>query len=264
MEQVAILEAEAGLSDPRRGAGQRHTQPLCLALFTLAVAAGNWQSLHRSAQGQPVRFVRGSAREFYPTWECQRYLQRAWSDWKTYCQHLLYAWWYPRMAGFEDADSSRLRASGFEGSSDSSQHRNSVLHLIVKWQCPRVGTTDLGLLGSREPRPLCSGSYSKERTKVEFARHLWYKCLPWRGILPWTCTARVGLRTWLKRIGYVLLVWRNLRQYLEWLNHAPIEVHSHKFQTVGRFLPQTAHKSEVAIISSQEWLAGGKQLPFSF
>lgn len=41
MQQAAILEAFAGLSDPRRGAGQRHTQPLCLALFTLAVAAGN-------------------------------------------------------------------------------------------------------------------------------------------------------------------------------------------------------------------------------
>lgn len=41
MSQAAILEAFAELKDPRRRAGQRHTQPLCLALFTLAIAAGN-------------------------------------------------------------------------------------------------------------------------------------------------------------------------------------------------------------------------------
>ncbi len=41
MTQAAILEAFAALPDPRRGAGQRHAQALCLALFTLAVAAGN-------------------------------------------------------------------------------------------------------------------------------------------------------------------------------------------------------------------------------
>ena len=41
MTQAAILEAFAELPDPRRGAGQRHIQPLCLALFTLAIAAGN-------------------------------------------------------------------------------------------------------------------------------------------------------------------------------------------------------------------------------
>ena len=39
MQQVAILEAFADLPDPRRRAGQRHA--LCLALFTLAIAAGN-------------------------------------------------------------------------------------------------------------------------------------------------------------------------------------------------------------------------------
>lgn len=39
--QIAIIEAFAGLEDPRRRAGQRHTLPLCLALFTLAIAAGN-------------------------------------------------------------------------------------------------------------------------------------------------------------------------------------------------------------------------------
>jgi DDE_Tnp_1-associated len=41
MAQLAIVEAFADLSDHRRTAGQRHAQTLCLALFTLAVAAGN-------------------------------------------------------------------------------------------------------------------------------------------------------------------------------------------------------------------------------
>ena len=41
MPQAAIIEAFADLPDLRRGAGQRHGQSLCLALFTLAVVAGN-------------------------------------------------------------------------------------------------------------------------------------------------------------------------------------------------------------------------------
>ena len=41
MPQLAIVEAFADLCDTRRTAGQRHQQALCLALFTLAVAAGN-------------------------------------------------------------------------------------------------------------------------------------------------------------------------------------------------------------------------------
>ena len=41
MSQLAIVEAFADLPDTRRTAGQRHTQALCLALFTLAVVAGN-------------------------------------------------------------------------------------------------------------------------------------------------------------------------------------------------------------------------------
>jgi len=40
MTTLAIVEAFSNLPDPRRGAGQRHNQALCLALFTLAVAAG--------------------------------------------------------------------------------------------------------------------------------------------------------------------------------------------------------------------------------
>lgn len=41
MSQPAIVAAFAELEDPRRRAGQRHSQALCLALFTLAVVAGN-------------------------------------------------------------------------------------------------------------------------------------------------------------------------------------------------------------------------------
>lgn len=41
MPQLVIVEAFADLCDTRRTAGQRHQQALCLALFTLAVAAGN-------------------------------------------------------------------------------------------------------------------------------------------------------------------------------------------------------------------------------
>ena len=41
MPEVAILEAFAELPDCRHSSGQRHTQALCLALFTLAIAAGN-------------------------------------------------------------------------------------------------------------------------------------------------------------------------------------------------------------------------------
>ena len=41
METISILEAFSDLPDPRRRAGLRHQQTLCLALFTLAIAAGN-------------------------------------------------------------------------------------------------------------------------------------------------------------------------------------------------------------------------------
>lgn len=40
-ESLEIVEAFAELSDTRRAAGKRHQVPLCLALFTLAVVAGN-------------------------------------------------------------------------------------------------------------------------------------------------------------------------------------------------------------------------------
>jgi hypothetical protein len=40
MPSLAIQEAFTDLPDTRRGAGQRHEQSLCIALFTLAVCAG--------------------------------------------------------------------------------------------------------------------------------------------------------------------------------------------------------------------------------
>jgi DDE_Tnp_1-associated len=40
MSSLTLLEAFADLPDTRRGAGQRHKQSLCLALFTLAICAG--------------------------------------------------------------------------------------------------------------------------------------------------------------------------------------------------------------------------------
>jgi len=39
--QLPIVQAFTDLPDTRRTAGQRHHQALCLALFTLGVAAGN-------------------------------------------------------------------------------------------------------------------------------------------------------------------------------------------------------------------------------
>jgi predicted transposase YbfD/YdcC len=41
MSEIAILEVFTDLPDPRRTAGQRHQKALCLALFTLAIVAGN-------------------------------------------------------------------------------------------------------------------------------------------------------------------------------------------------------------------------------
>jgi hypothetical protein len=41
MSQIAILEAFTDLPDIRRGQGRRHSIGICLAIFTLAVAAGN-------------------------------------------------------------------------------------------------------------------------------------------------------------------------------------------------------------------------------
>ncbi len=41
MAEIALVEVFTGLPDRRRKQGQRHSLQLCLALFTLAVAAGN-------------------------------------------------------------------------------------------------------------------------------------------------------------------------------------------------------------------------------
>jgi hypothetical protein len=40
MNTFAIVEAFRDLPDIRRGAGRRHEQALCLALFTSAISAG--------------------------------------------------------------------------------------------------------------------------------------------------------------------------------------------------------------------------------
>lgn len=40
-ERIEILEAFAELPDTRQASGKRHQMTLCLALFTLAVTAGN-------------------------------------------------------------------------------------------------------------------------------------------------------------------------------------------------------------------------------
>lgn len=42
MSEIAILETFSGIPDHRRKQGTRHSLPLCLALFTLAVVAGNY------------------------------------------------------------------------------------------------------------------------------------------------------------------------------------------------------------------------------
>ena len=41
MSEIALLDVFEGMPDNRRKQGKRHSLPLCLALFTLAVAAGN-------------------------------------------------------------------------------------------------------------------------------------------------------------------------------------------------------------------------------
>ena len=41
MSEIAIIEAFSGMPDQRRKQGTRHSLQLCLALFTLAVTAGN-------------------------------------------------------------------------------------------------------------------------------------------------------------------------------------------------------------------------------
>lgn len=40
-KRIEILEAFADIPDRRRTKGKRHQVPLCLALFTLAIVAGN-------------------------------------------------------------------------------------------------------------------------------------------------------------------------------------------------------------------------------
>ncbi len=41
MAEIALVSIFAGLPDRRRKQGKRHPRSICLALFTLAVTAGN-------------------------------------------------------------------------------------------------------------------------------------------------------------------------------------------------------------------------------
>jgi hypothetical protein len=41
MSEIALLDVFEGMPDTRRRQGKRHSLQLCLALFTLAVAAGS-------------------------------------------------------------------------------------------------------------------------------------------------------------------------------------------------------------------------------
>jgi len=57
MQQPAILSAFSVLSAPRQSSGKRHTLALCLALFTMAVVAGN-QDFSRLETGSTA--IKGS------------------------------------------------------------------------------------------------------------------------------------------------------------------------------------------------------------
>ncbi len=59
MAEIALVGVFAGLPDGRRKQGKRHSLPLCLALFTLAVAAGNQGFRHGSNQGYKRKGIGG-------------------------------------------------------------------------------------------------------------------------------------------------------------------------------------------------------------
>ena len=52
MSTLAIVEAFSDLPDARRGAGRRHQQALCLALFTLAVKRQGGSACRDSRVGE--------------------------------------------------------------------------------------------------------------------------------------------------------------------------------------------------------------------
>ena len=62
MDQVAILKAFSDIPDARRTQGKRHSVALCLAIFTLAVAAGNQGFL---AIGDWIDSYRAALRELF-------------------------------------------------------------------------------------------------------------------------------------------------------------------------------------------------------
>lgn len=58
MPEIAILEAFAGMPERRRKQGTRHSLQLCLALFTLAVSAGNQGFLKVDYKDYAARMTR--------------------------------------------------------------------------------------------------------------------------------------------------------------------------------------------------------------
>jgi hypothetical protein len=62
MSEIAIIQAFEGMPDERRKQGTRHSLPLCLALFTLAVAAGNQGFL---AMGDWLKYHEGELKELF-------------------------------------------------------------------------------------------------------------------------------------------------------------------------------------------------------
>jgi hypothetical protein len=62
MSEIAIVQAFEGMPDYRRPQGRRHPLPLCLALFTLAVAAGSRGFL---AMGDWLKYHETELRELF-------------------------------------------------------------------------------------------------------------------------------------------------------------------------------------------------------
>lgn len=62
MSEIAIVQVFEGIPDYRRKQGKRHSLPLCLALFTLAVAAGNQGFL---AMGDWLKYQEPELRQLF-------------------------------------------------------------------------------------------------------------------------------------------------------------------------------------------------------
>jgi len=171
--------------------------------------------------------------------EGQRYLQRAWSDWKRTLS-ICHAWWYPRMARVEDAnsvDSERqtIKAQVIQVSTETryyiSSLNSSVQELAQQFRL-------LGRDKVHYVRDVTQGGQSRIRTTPlvqmfalarNFALNLYRES---------------GFENMAQANRLCSLVWRNSRQYLKWLNDAPIEFHSHNSSQWEGFVTGIAHNSE--------------------